>query len=600
MRYALAVLACVGLVGIGSAEVEQIGFLDRTTYTVGGLLNDVVVADFDGDGHMDIAAASSGDPYQTVFLPGDGAGRFGVPIRAPKNYARWLVAGDLDGDGDLDLVTSDSPKILENQGGFSFALRDLNPAIPYYYAHTIADLDGDGDLDVVGTGQASILDLARNDGTGNFTATRITIPFGSGQFPRKVAALDVDGDGDIDLAMPYRLQAKVRLFLNDGNAAFTETTPLDIGPEAALAIAADLDGDGRKDLVVGTENTPPNGATAGSIVLLRAGAAALEPWQTIDVGSIPSDIAVADMNADGTADLVVSCDGGAEGRGIYVILRDGAGFGAPVRFDPPFAAGTRAVATGDLDGDLRPDVVTCDYGNNVGVMLQLVLPPPAPTHVTPAILSSPATLALAIEGGGFQPGATAVIDPDLSPSLVTRVSDGIITAQVTVPPGIGSSDRTVVVRNPDGKTSSAAFSLRSIDVTVNSAETRETAQPRRNRLRVRGRMPFNGLADVSGFASPIHDLVVRVGPPGSAYEFSVPAADPRWRVSKGRQMWTSPGRARPHVTFVLDRDAFELRVSRLDVPAMPDGVAHVEVVVSGGTSRTHRGSADAPLTRFTR
>src|SRR5262245_46829782 len=152
MRYALAVLASVGLVGIGSAEVEQIGFLDRTTYTVGGLLNDVVIADFDGDGHMDIAAASSGDPYQTVFLPGDGAGRFGVPVRAPKNYARWLAAGDLDGDGDLDLVTSDSPKILENQGGFSFVLRDLSPAIPYYLAHTIADLDGDGDLDVVGTG----------------------------------------------------------------------------------------------------------------------------------------------------------------------------------------------------------------------------------------------------------------------------------------------------------------------------------------------------------------------------------------------------------------------------------------------------------------
>jgi VCBS repeat protein len=600
MRYALAVLAGVLLVGGVSADVEQVGFVDRTTYTVGGLLSDVLVADFDGDGHLDIAAASSGDPYQTVFLPGDGAGRFGAPIRAPRNYARWIVAGDLDGDGDLDVVTSDAPKILENRGGFSFVLRDLSPDIPYYYAHTIADLDGDGDLDVVGAGQVPNLDLARNDGAGNFTATRMAIPYGAGQFPRKIAALDVDGDGDVDLAMPYRLQAKVRLFLNDGNAAFTETTPLDIGPEAALAIAADVDGDGRKDLVVGTENAPPNGATAGSIVLLRAAGGGLVPWQTIDVGSIPSDIAVADMNADGTADLVVSCDGGAEGRGIYVILRDGAGFGAPVRFDPPFPVGTRAVAAGDLDGDSRPDVVTCDYGNNVGVMLQAVLPPPAPTRVTPGVLSEPETLSIAIEGGGFQPGATALIDPDLSPSLVTRVSDGVITAQVTVPPGIGSSDRTVVVRNPDGKTSSAAFSIRSIDLAVDAAEVRETPRPRRNRLHVRGRMPFNGLADVSGFASPIHDLVVRVGPPEAPFEVHVPAADPRWRVSNGRQVWTSPGRARPRVTFSLDADGFDLRVSRLDVPAMPGGVAHVEVVVTGGTSRTHRGAADAPVTTLTR
>jgi len=592
MRIAVAVLAGVGLIGVVSAAVEQVGFLDRTTYNVGGLLNDVLLADFDGDGLLDLAAASSGDPYRTVFLHGDGAGRFGPPVLAPKNYARWLAAGDLDGDGDLDLVTSDAPKILENQGGLSFAMRDLSPDIPYYYAHTIADLDGDGDLDVVGVGQIPNLDLARNDGSGNFTATRIAIPYGPGQFARKVAALDVDGDGDVDLAMPYRLQAKVRLFLNDGNAAFTETTPLDIGPEAALAIAADVDGDGREDLVVGTENAPPGTSTAGAIVLLRGSDTGLVPWQTIDVGSVPNDVAVADMNADGTKDLVVSCESGAEGAGIYVILRDGATFAPPVRFDPPFTGGARAVAAGDLDGDSHPDIATCNYGTFAGVMLQLVLPPPAPTRVTPGILHDPTSVVLAIEGGGFAPGATASIDADLSPSQVTRVSEGVITAQVTVPAGIGSSDRTIVVRNPDGKTSSAAFALRSIDLAVDAAAVLDAARARRDRLRVSGRLTFNGLADVSGFAAPIHDLVLRAGP----VEISVPAGDRGWRLRNGRQTWRSRGRADPRVKLVLEAGAFELTASRLTLPDVSGGDLHVEVVVTGGTSRTHRGEADVAPT----
>ncbi len=170
----------------------------------------------------------------------------------------------------------------------------------------LADLDGDGAPEVVAIGQSNgLVGLWRNDGTGHFTlvsaGSGIPALFGTSS----VLALDVDGDGDLDLVIG-RFGTTTRLYRNDGDLTFTDVTAQaglsESGPVTGMA-AADFDGDGWIDLYM-TRFGQPNrlwrntGGAFAEVAALHGVNDNWNGWQS----------AFIDIDGDGILDLYVSND----------------------------------------------------------------------------------------------------------------------------------------------------------------------------------------------------------------------------------------------------------------------------------------------------
>jgi hypothetical protein len=226
----------------------------------------VVLGDVDCDGDMDLVIGNLGG--QSRLYLNNGAGTFtdATASRMPvhSDTTTCLVLGDVDGDGDLDMVIGNqygNNRLYLNNGTGSY-FDGTSSRLPadsdLTWSVTLGDVDGDRDLDlVVGnsgyypSGQQNRLYL--NDGTGTFTdATAGRMPVDDDN-TQSVALVDVDVDGDLDLVIGNG-GGQNRLYLNDGAGAFTDATasrmPVD-GEWTSSVAHGDVDGDGDPDLVFG-------------------------------------------------------------------------------------------------------------------------------------------------------------------------------------------------------------------------------------------------------------------------------------------------------------------------------------------------------------
>ncbi|MEM7391503.1 MAG: FG-GAP-like repeat-containing protein, partial [Verrucomicrobiota bacterium] len=211
---------------------------------------DIIPAELNGDHHLDLAVV---DGFGITVFFNDGIGGFTAgPSFSPGSIRRLAgVAGDFDGDGDIDLFTGGGNNgngvapddVLLNDGSGGFTVGQSMPG-QYTRALAVGDVDGDGDLDIVKStdfGPVGDIWVLMNDGTGTFSTNQILT---NGASSREPALGDVDGDGDLDL-----LTAR-KIFLNDGNGQFS--TVIDSLPENSEAsdfVVGDLNGDGKLDLV---------------------------------------------------------------------------------------------------------------------------------------------------------------------------------------------------------------------------------------------------------------------------------------------------------------------------------------------------------------
>jgi hypothetical protein len=286
---------------------------------------DLVLADLDGDGSLDVAGATH-DSSDVLVLWGDGKGGLGPPrgVRFASGaqgrpHTHGLLAHDVTRDGKLDLLLSQSDPqdalyVLSNDGKRGFAPQE--PPLPLgrsAYPPTLATLDGDELADLVSPAMNSApaaLTLARGRAAGGFEQPAV-IPVAVGR-PFYVAAGDLDGDRDLDLAVTHDDAAQASLLLNQAGA-FTPTaaSPLELGGPTWAVHLCDRDGDGRADLVAA------GGSVARAFLSDGRGGFAPAPGSPFAVARGAWRLALADVNGDRKTDLV-AC--GAEAKEITVLL----------------------------------------------------------------------------------------------------------------------------------------------------------------------------------------------------------------------------------------------------------------------------------------
>jgi formylglycine-generating enzyme required for sulfatase activity len=282
-------------------------FRQRVEYGVGANPESIAIADLNGDDWNDLAVANDDSDSVSILLnKGDGTGALWPHTAfATGNGPHGVAAGDLDGDGDVDLATADyvggTCSILVNAGDGTFATHLTQTAGGQPKAVAIADLNNDGRLDVViaNHGSTNVTVLLNQ---GGLVFARET--FGSGSGPQSVIACDLDGDGFLDLAVADWYSSTLSVLFNDGTGSFATRVPYDVSTSPSCVAAADFDLDGDTDLALSSYGVDfePGVLT----LLLNDGTGVLVDAGTHVVGTNPLSLAVADLDSDFDSDVVIA------------------------------------------------------------------------------------------------------------------------------------------------------------------------------------------------------------------------------------------------------------------------------------------------------
>jgi hypothetical protein len=282
--------------------------------------NDIAVADMNGDGNPDLVIANTGTPYLTILL-GDGKGGFKPSPHSPfatesHPHVHGVAVADFTGDGKPDVATDswghDEILMIPGDGDGNLIL----PGKPFhtgkrpYQRLRSADFNKDGNPDLVATDLgANTVTILLGDGKGGFRGAPGS-PLPAGVFPWAVAVDDLNNDGNLDLAViPYDRdihdpkQLGVTVLLGDGKGGFVTMrgSPFSLagcqGPDRVAT--GDINGDGFRDIVVSC-------AQNDKLILFVGSKEGAYQISTRDVHTGWSGLAIADLDADGKDDIVVS------------------------------------------------------------------------------------------------------------------------------------------------------------------------------------------------------------------------------------------------------------------------------------------------------
>jgi hypothetical protein len=367
-RVTHAAFFCVLLSVAGSNARAQTYTFGTASYSAPGLSSisppignpPILTADFNGDGIPDVAILGSISSGQvlSIFL-GRPDASFGPRVDYSVQASGFTV-GDFNGDGKADVIVLDATGSIYwgNGDGTLQPPVALNQNIGGYSMVASGDLNGDGKLDLLvltpnfGSGATMAVLLGNGDGTFQVPVT-YSVPVA----PYLVLG-DFNGDGKPDIAISG--DGQVSVLINNGNGTFKSPVNYNLSGNIQAIAAADLNGDGRLDLVV------PSGGTSATIsVLLGNGDGSFgNPIEyTSNLLSIYStSIAVADLNADGKLDLALTdSDGSANAVGIVLGNGDGTFRSPPLLYSAGLLPA--ALVSLDVNGDGKPDLaVAGGYG----------------------------------------------------------------------------------------------------------------------------------------------------------------------------------------------------------------------------------------------
>ena len=364
------------LVGGGGGAGTEIGWYENTDGkgSFGSLraieqdgsgAHSVKAADMDGDGDLDVLVASGTNSGQIGWYENtDGNGAFGSQRLIGDNvYWPWSTdAADLDGDGDLDVITSSGFEYGDSQvtwyentdsAGTFGAPRVISQDVEYPQSVIASDLDGDGDQDVIATSRYKIIWYANTDALGGFGTQQIIST--EVRVASSVFTADLDRDGDLDLLSASSHDGKIAWYENtDELGSFGPQLVISEAAERAQSVyAADLDGDGDQDVLSASEF---GDKLAWYKNIDGDGSIEFEQVISHEVEGAESVIA-ADLDADGDLDVVSASRG--DSKLAWYLNSDGNGsFGNQSYIDQDKVFFPTDVVAADLDGDGDDDVLS--------------------------------------------------------------------------------------------------------------------------------------------------------------------------------------------------------------------------------------------------
>lgn len=334
------------------AEVNEI-FKPLPIMAFGAYPAGVVIGDFDGDGHNDLAASYElQNDVEVTYGPA-----FSYDARSRLStgpYPSRIVSGDLDGDGRLDLVVihklSDDLAVFLGAPGRSFlalprvAIGDNGTSL------ALGDFDADGSLDLAVTTYTFpassgriVIFHGRGDGTFTLVDDHTVNVMGG------IAVGDFNRDGRVDLAVGGGFGPAVGILLGRGDGTFEEPRFYGSGLGVLDLALADFDGDGIQDIAAR--------ANESILVLRGTGGGAFELQTELPAAVILGGIEVGDFNLDDHPDLIFT---NSLANDLSVFLgRGNGGFAPELRI--PLELWPGELAVGDLNGDGVSDVAVADY-----------------------------------------------------------------------------------------------------------------------------------------------------------------------------------------------------------------------------------------------
>ncbi len=322
---------------------------DRSGVRASGVLGSLITGAL-------LAVCASPQPCAQADTPPFATELFGT------NISRF-AAGDIDGDGDLDVViAAGSAEILLNDGNGR-----LSPggSVDFGYpvlAVVLAHADGDAHLDLGVTGGIASAQFAWASGDGSATfgtpvGTTAGLPPGNA-----LSVGDANGDTFVDLLFGTYVVP------GDGAGGFGAGFGVPLGDTPLDATLVDLDGDGHQDLVTadfGDGVGPGSSGGSVSVALSNGSGFFVLPGTLYPIPHAGFDAAVADLDGNGTQDIL-----SAHGQGgLWMLMGDGlGGFSAPVQV-PAGPASATSIDLADVNADGFPDALLGSGSKTTAVML---------------------------------------------------------------------------------------------------------------------------------------------------------------------------------------------------------------------------------------
>jgi hypothetical protein len=394
-----------------------------STIAVPQSVTKLVAGDFTGDGLQDFVAFTEAPGAVANLFPGDGAGGFGIPVGFPVGgIVKDAVSGDFNGDTRPDIAVAVRPidttlassiRILFGTAAGGFTGPTVLP-VEEVVDLEVGDLDGDGDLDLaLSVRDLGIVSTLRGDGVGGFTGGGVAAVYaGAG----RIAVEDFNGDGIDDLAVanertesfPFGLTAPIGtldVLYGDGGGGFSGAASFSVGESIRWLAASDVNDDGRVDLVALTH------AWSNSVEEPLAAVAVLNSCGTADAAVAVTDSADPVQTRDEFHYIVDVSNSGPDAAPLALRMRvDGGTFG------------TQTVTT--THGRCRHESSTAGFEGLVMCWLGILEPGETAQVVVQATESSMVTrrLTARVTSGGHDPDVSN--NQDVETTRVTRIGGG--------------------------------------------------------------------------------------------------------------------------------------------------------------------------------
>ncbi len=354
------------LFSVTSASIVGTGtFQSRSTYPSDASPEFVQIVDLNKDGNLDLVSSSANRDTMSISL-GNGDGTFQsrktvLAALPATSTIRLFSSGDLNKDGNLDLVVSDYDNgtvnlLFGNGDGTFLPVQTLGVAAGYYATKT-ADLNKDGNLDIITSELGGLFSVFLGNGDGSFQ-NRVTVSGGASSYSLQVE--DLNNDGNLDLITSNVASRTVSYVLGNGDGTFQSVRTIPADTDSYGLTIADFNSDGALDIVTASNSRGTLSLSLGN------GNGTFQARVTFVSSGGPFMPAAADLNGDGNMDLL-SPDSSDDTISIFLGNGDGT---FQSRITESTGDGPQTIAMGDLNKDGVIDLAVTDRsGGTISVFL---------------------------------------------------------------------------------------------------------------------------------------------------------------------------------------------------------------------------------------